>query len=233
MIQILPTQTVLGNTPLPINLILDNYNFYFSYFPIYNYKQTGMQFTHLNGGRRRNREIKRIVLHHDATLSAKHCYDILKRRNLGTDFAIDNNGDVYQFSDPIQLSTWASGNYNQTSINIDISNAVLPRYKDRYDIPRDIKTKAIHGRNVTGMIPYPVQIRSTAVLIAFLLEYLGLPTNVNKNYKVDSTLSPRDTKYSVIGHYHFARNKIDPFGVDWKELENLIVEYRKYIYLGG
>ena len=213
-------------------IIINNKEIDYPYYQTHVYKETGKEFTHLKGATRRvNRPIRRIVLHHDATLSASACYDILKRRNLGTHFSIDNDGRVWQFADPHNLTTWASSQFNGTSINIDISNAVLTQYKDSYDPKREEGNRLIHGRRVTGLLPYPIQIRSSAMLIAQLLGHYDLEPVVLDRYSVNMDLSPSDTKYTVIGHYHFARNKIDPFGVNWKELEEYIHEYKNRIFI--
>ena len=178
-------------------------------------------------------EVHQVILHHDAALSALSCHRALKGRKLSTHFCVDNDGTVFQFLDP--ALTWAyhcMGSiknvvtkkrtrmaFNKYSIGIDISNAVLLKYADRYRPERLQETLEIQGRKVTGMLPYGVQVQATLVLLLVLIEGFGIEVVTRTEASWEGDLRP-DTP-GIYGHFHVNPGKIDPFGFPFTLVEKL------------
>jgi len=177
------------------------------------------------GFARRTGTVQRIILHHDATLSARHCFKILRKRNLSTHFCIDNDGTIYQFLDPATTSAWASGKgYNQTAVAIDFSNACELKWASRYEPPRPVVEQRIHGHGVKWLGLYEVQQRACEKLCRLLCEAFGVPPVVPLGQDGEPLLGDlRPVPAGVIGHLHLTRRKFDPFGLDWMALQDALI----------
>jgi len=163
--------------------------------------------------------INRIILHHDAALSAEGCIAVLNRRRLSTHFIVDNDGSVVQLLDPIEHTAWATGRYNRTSIAIDISNACELRYAARYDPPRPVVTQRIHGHRIKWLGPYPCQEVALRELLRVLCRECEIPLAVPLDDAGEPDLRALDiVPRGVVGHLHCDSKKVDPFGVDWLAL---------------
>ena len=163
--------------------------------------------------------LERLILHHDAALSAEGCISVLNRRRLSTHFVIDNDGTVVQLLDPLVHTAWATGRYNTSSIAVDVSNACELRYADRYDPPRPVITQRIHGCRVRWLGPYPCQEEALRELVRVLCVECGIPAVVPLDEAGEPILRVLDpVPHGVVGHLHCDRRKVDPYGLDWRAL---------------
>lgn len=178
---------------------------------------------------RRNLEVCQIILHHDAALSADACWKALNAKGLSTHFCVDNDGTVWQFLDPVSQVAWHAmghisdggpirqASFNWRSIGIDISNAVLPTFASKYKPPRQQATLTIHGKPVTGLLPYPHQVEVVLKLIQVLREHFpAVPLVTRTETRWVGDLRP-DTP-GIWGHLHINRHKIDPFGFPFERI---------------
>lgn len=179
------------------------------------------------------RDIHEIVTHWDATLSAKHCYNILLRRGISTHFCIDNDGTIYQMVDPKNVA-WHVRGHNNHTIGVDFSNAYYLKYNDRYEkmgFPRrPILNSKVHGVALGEHLGYyPIQIKAYKKLIKTLTDYSGIPlrtpTDAKGNLMRHVYSDALHKKFEgIICHYHLTRNKIDCAGL---ELTKIIEEIRE------
>ncbi len=121
----------------------------------------------------RKQPVKRLVLHHDAALSAKSCKAILEKRKLSTHFCVDNDGTIVQFFDPAKRVSWHAGIYNSTGVGIDVSNAVELKWASRYTPRRAEVEQRIHGIKIRGLASYALQQRALEALCCVLCRELG------------------------------------------------------------
>ena len=167
-----------------------------------------------------------IVTHWDAALSAKSCYNILKKREISSHFVIDNDGTIYQMVDT-QHVCWHAGNraVNSCSIGIDFSNAYYTKYQDVYVKrgfgPRPVlKNSKVHGRKLKEHLGYyPIQIKAYKSLLTSLSEYykipLECPTEGDGNLMTSVSREVKMAKYEgVVCHYHLTNRKIDCAGLE-------------------
>jgi hypothetical protein len=167
-----------------------------------------------------------IVTHWDAALSAKSCYNILKKREISSHFVIDNDGTIYQMVDT-QNVCWHAGNraVNNCSIGIDFSNAYYTKYQDVYVKrgfgPRPVlKNSKVHGRKLKEHLGYyPIQIKAYKSLLTSLSEYykipLECPTEGDGNLMTSVSREVKMAKYEgVVCHYHLTNRKIDCAGLE-------------------
>ncbi|MEM4725264.1 MAG: peptidoglycan recognition family protein [Candidatus Hadarchaeum sp.] len=174
---------------------------------------------------------QQMILHHDACLSALHCFKALQAQQLATHFCVDNDGTVWQFADPAADITWhARGQYNMHnrvikagfnsySIGIDISNAVLTSFASRYIPPRTIGVRTIHGREISGLLPYPWQIDVTIDLVRLLAQQFDIPLVTESRLIHTGEIYPSTP--GVFGHLHINPSKIDPFGFPFEEIAKI------------
>ena len=167
-----------------------------------------------------------IVTHWDAALSAKSCYNILKKREISSHFVIDNDGTIYQMVDT-QHTCWHAGNraVNNCSIGIDFSNAYYTKYQDVY-VKRGhghrpvLKNSKVHGRKLKDHLGYyPIQIQAYKALLKSLADYYNIPLEcpTDNDGKLLTAVSreARTAKYEgVVCHYHITNRKIDCAGLE-------------------
>jgi N-acetyl-anhydromuramyl-L-alanine amidase AmpD len=173
--------------------------------------------------KQKKRDVNLFVLHHDDALSSKSCYDILKRRNLSVQFSIDNDGTIYQFTD-LNLNAQHAGSVNSTSVGVEISCAVNPKYQSYYKTKgfgeRPVVTSNIcNGKNYGKMLGfYNTQKDALKALIRVVCEFYNIPIQTPD---VDGFYKPAlDGKYrGVVGHYHVdsLKRKYDPIQLNLKE----------------
>jgi len=182
-------------------------------------------------------DIHRIILHHDAALSARSCYRILAKRGLSTHFVIDNDGTIYQFLDPGLRQAWASGSvhgkrrdehrlmpnetsFNRGSVAIDFSNACELRWAKRYKPPRPVLTQHMHRGRVKWLGLYPGQVAACVALCRLLCDEFDIQRAVPLADDGSALLQVLDPVPSgIVGHLHLTRRKYDPFGLDWPAFE--------------
>ena len=177
-----------------------------------------------------------VVTHWDAALSAKSCFNILKRRGISTHFTIDNDGTIYQMVDTSSVA-WHAGNrkVNARSIGIDFSNAFYTKYQGHYvrkgfgERPV-LSDSRLHGGKVEEHLGYyPVQIEAYKALLKALMDHYPIAAEYPCKGDTDELLlgvhqDSADANYSgVVCHYHLTRKKIDCAGL---ELDKIIKEIR-------
>lgn len=167
-----------------------------------------------------------IVTHWDASLSAKSCFNILKKREISSHFVIDNDGTIYQLVDTQHVG-WHAGNraVNDESIGIDFSNAYYTKYQDIY-VKRGfgkrpvLSNDKVHGRKLKDHLGYyPVQIRAYKALLASLTDHYSIPlecpTDKNGNLITGVWRDAREAEYEgIVCHYHLTNRKIDCAGLE-------------------
>ena len=179
-----------------------------------------------------------IVTHWDVCLSALSCYKVLKKKNISSHFAIDNDGTIYQLVDTQNIG-WHAGNrrVNNASIGIDFSNAYYPKYQSFYrkrgfgDRPL-LENSAVHGRTLDPHLGYyPVQIEAYKALLKCLSSHydinLDCPLNEGGELLTEVNYDAVKGKFSgVVCHYHLTRKKKDCAGL---KLDKILEELRNEI----
>ena len=171
-----------------------------------------------------------IVTHWDAALSAKSCFNILKKREISSHFVIDNDGTIYQMVDTNNIG-WHAGNrrVNAASIGIDFSNAYYVKYQDYYEKkgfgPRPIlRGSKVHGRTLKDHLGYyPIQIKAyKALLLALSSAYdipLECPVDEDGKYLTKVHDPSAQAKFNgVVCHFNLTRKKIDCAGLELSEI---------------
>lgn len=170
--------------------------------------------------------IREIVVHWDATLSAKHCINILNKRNISTHFIIDNDGTIIQLI-PVKDIAYHAGSHNSHTIGIDLSNAYYTKYNDWYVKngfgARPVIKSEVHGKESTHLGYYPEQLESLEKLVNYLCDKYNIEKSVplNKDGKLITTVYDPAVKKrfkGVICHYHLTKNKIDCQGLELDKL---------------
>lgn len=179
------------------------------------------------------REIKRFVVHWDACLSSKSCYEVLENRGLSVHLSIDNDGRIWQFADLNSIGYHAKGD-NQKSVGVEISNAVELKYQKEYIKngfgPRPLIPKSpVHeGTYPPHLGFYPAQTEALKDLIKILRDVIGLELAVPLDLEgklITKALSPSTLEQfrGVICHYHINPQKVDCAGL---ELDKIIEEVK-------
>jgi len=166
-----------------------------------------------------------IVLHHDGAFSSRQCFDVLNKRHLSCHFSIDNDGDIYQMV-PLNDSAQHAGSFNMRSIGIEISNAVLYKYRDYYINkglgPRPIvENKVSNGNKFNKILGfYPLQVEAVKVLVKVLCEYYNIPKQIpmEKGKHLTSVYKDINSFSGICGHYNLTEDKWDPLSLDMEEV---------------
>jgi len=163
-----------------------------------------------------------IVTHWDAALSAKSCFNILKRRGVSSHFVIDNDGTIYQLVDVNDVA-WHAGKVNSKSIGIDFSNAYYEKYQKYYrrkgfgNRPL-LDDSVVHGVKLEQHLGYyPVQERAYKALVGALAGHYDIPLQCPDEAKVHPQ-AQKGTYEGVVCHYHVSRAKIDCAGLELSRL---------------
>lgn len=167
---------------------------------------------------------KLFVVHWDACLSSRSCFDVLKRRGLSVNFSIDNCGKIFQMVD-CQYSAQHAGSVNSFSIGVEISNAVNLKYQQHYINsgfgPRPIVKDAwCHGRNFGPILGfYPIQIEALKVLLKTVCEHYQIPLETPTDGLVNLYKPALEGKFQgVVQHYHIDKGKQDCAGLNLQQL---------------
>ena len=179
---------------------------------------------------KRRRYPTMVVTHWDAALSAHSCYKILKKRNISSHFAIDNDGTIYQLVDPQHIG-WHAGNtrVNNTSIGIDFSNAYYMKYQSYYrkrgfGMRPVVTDSVVHGVKLGDHLGYyDVQLGAYKALLKCLLGHYDIearcPLDDDGNTKREVEISAAQGNFKgVVSHYHLTNRKIDCAGLDINKL---------------
>ena len=173
-----------------------------------------------------------FVCHWDVCLSAKSCFNILKKRKLSVHFLIDNDGTIYQLMDCNDVGYHAGNRkVNNTSLGVEISNAYYPKYQNIYRSrgfgPRPIwKNVKVHDKTLEPFLGfYPVQEQALQALMKALNKVYNIPlqtpTTEGELLTTTSRAVYKGTYHGVVNHYHITKRKIDCAGM---QLDKLLKE---------
>lgn len=183
-------------------------------------------------------EIKTCILHHSVTYTAKHTYVGLISRGLSVNFIIDDdinkNGfaTIYQCLD-IKDAGWSHAPLNLRGPGVEIcyqpvASTMAQAYSEanqkKHGVqPHTIVTDRIHGQTIKAFAPTEAQVKST---VALLRGFGKLFPNVPRVFprdnegKIVKTSIINPEKYEgFLAHYHLTRNKIDPLGFPFNQVE--------------
>jgi len=187
---------------------------------------------HHSGGDRKNPQVMRNVLHNE--------------RGLSVQFAIEDDGRIYQFLDAVECA-WHAGSNNKQSIGVECCLfPAVAQDPDFYspenclktgNLPHEIKPQALQGvRRLVFQMPDP-QVDAVCRWAAGLWVALG----VLGNTLLPFPLFPRDEEEQIsrkyfaghldhvglIGHLHCNEQKWDPAGFPFESAEEKIAWYVK------
>jgi len=178
----------------------------------------------------RTRKPKIFVVHWDAALSSKSCYDILKKRNLSVHFMIDNDGTIFQ-SVMTQHIAQHAGSVNYNSIGVEISNAVELKYqkyytKTPYGARPILNNVTVHKKNYGNILDfYQVQKDALKALIKSVCNFYNIPLKVpvDNNGKYITTFHKPafvGDFSGVVCHFHVdpSKKKWDCAGLNLQEI---------------
>lgn len=192
---------------------------------------------------RRPEAIRQFVVHHSGGDGPNPgtMYDVLwNQRGLSVQFAIEDDGRVWQFVDA-QEGCWHAGAHNGISVGAEC--CLFPLAKERPDfyaparnaktgnLPHEIVEDTIHGQRLTVFAFPDPQVESLARVMA--ATWLGLRSATGRPQFLDAPAFPRDAAGAIprtvvpeplahvgaIGHLQCTRNKIDPAGFPWERCE--------------
>lgn len=194
--------------------------------PVETWHKHGLEFRPGKGARKRdpNTPIDLFVVHVTGGEGAPPAmFATLNQRELGVEFAIDIEGVIWQFCDPLLVDTFDAGPINKRSIGVEIVN-----YGYRAD-PKTVPLKGkarplydcvIHGRRVVMARSNPAQLKALVALADTLTSCpaLKIPRKLprTKSGEVHGRLmdSAEIAAFAgVLGHLHVSGAKIDP-GMD-------------------
>lgn len=183
----------------------------------------GMEFKPGQGARRRfkKKPIDLFVLHWTgAENPPERVFKTLNNRSLGVEFAINREGLIYQFADPVYVDTFDAGRINPRSVGVEIVNYGFTWRKPIPKKGRDRGTyqTILNRRKRTFARFYPQQLASAICLADVLCKELSIPRRIPRDH--DLTILNRTMKWrelnrfkGVIGHFHASKRKSDP-GMD-------------------
>lgn len=184
----------------------------------------GVQFRAGEGfNKKRNRDVTLSIFHWTGSENPPlTMVKTLRARKLGVEFAIDRDGCVYQFADPIEVDTADAGPVNARSVGIEIVNYGVRSWDRAWLAPKLGKDRVpsaqrIHGRYVTVAGFYPAQVAAACALADTLsrcpLLRIARAVPVGEDGRVTPTaLAPAELAAfsGHIGHLHVTKSKLDP-----------------------
>ena len=194
---------------------------YYCTAPVLTWRDHGLEFQPGHGARERRETVELHVVHVTGGEGAPpRMFSTLEKRELGVEFAVDVDGTIWQFCDPLEVDTFDAGYVNRRSVGTEIVNY---GYRSRRaEIPfrgRDRPTyeTTIHGRRLRMARSWPVQIASLLALQETLASCpklsiaRALPRDSRGELRTGLMTRQEVADYSgVIGHFHVSRSKIDP-----------------------
>jgi hypothetical protein len=187
-------------------------------------------------------DISQFVVHHsggDGPTPAGMFQTLWRDRWLSVHFAIEDDGRIYQFLDPIELA-WHAGSHNKISVGVECClyplASQMPDFysaencKRRGNLPHTIGHYVRHGQKIKSFEMPSQQVFALASLVAGVYVALDLeprppkfPRGVDGAIPTGLAANPLAHK-GMIGHYHCTKNKIDPLGIDLVSLENDVAD---------
>jgi hypothetical protein len=182
----------------------------------------GVQFRAGEGFNRRRRDDIDIACWHwtGAENGPLQMAETLKKRKLGVEFAIDRDGRLYQFADPLVVDTADAGSINSRSVGIEIVSYGVRSWDRAWLLPKHGELRATHRELLQGSVRtvadfFPPQTATACALAHALSAALPIPRKVPLT--VDGTIIPtalapeKLRRYrGHLGHFHVSAQKLDP-----------------------
>lgn len=196
---------------------------YWCVVPVITWHEHGMEFRVGEGyNKKRVQPITCAVWHWTGGEGdPKQLYEILKANKLGVEFAIDKNGTIWQFCDPLQVDTADANFMNARSVGIEIINYGFSTSIVKAGSDRKKYTCTMNGHLRTFAHFNEYQIASAIALANALSSALPIPRLVPLA-KDGSVLRRTMMRQELadfcghLGHFHIKAEKSDP-GLDLLE----------------
>lgn len=192
-------------------------------------------------GRRPNgvSDISQFVVHHsggDGRTPSGMFQTLWRDRWLSVQFAIEDNGTVYQFLDAIELA-WHAGAHNKISVGVECCLFPLVKQDPDYyspsncvkrgNQPHTVGQYIRHGTKYKSFEMPNQQVISLAALVAGTWTAFNLkpdkPTFPKADNVIPTTVIKNPLEHcGMIAHYHCTKNKVDPLGINLQELETTV-----------
>ncbi len=196
--------------------------------PVANWHEHGMEAKVGDGSRRRNPKvpIDLFVLHWTGGEGDAHgCFAVLDQRELGVEFCIDREGDIFQFADPVLVDTFDAGYVNPRSAGVEITNygfREIASQIPKYGRDRVIYETTMRGKRRKMARFYDTQIKAAIALADALTA--AIPTlprallgkDANTLFTGSATRKQIAAYKGLVGHYQLTDGKSDP-GTDLPE----------------
>jgi hypothetical protein len=183
---------------------------------------SGLEFKAGDGGRRRHPKIRidLLCLHWTGSEnSIQQLYRTLDSRELGVEFAIDREGIVWQFCDPMTVDTFDAGYVNARSVGVEIVNYGFVAHGR--EPPGDwMQTRGVYECELRGkrrafarfLLPQLGAALSLADTLTAAIPTITRRVPTEDGHLITETMTPREVQnYSgLIGHYHVSEAKSDP-----------------------
>lgn len=191
--------------------------------------------------------ITQFVVHHsggDGATPAAMFDTLWNQRNLSVQYAIEDDGRVWQFLD-VQEGAWHAGPHNKISVGAEC--CLYPLAKERPDfysparcaktgnLPHAVVEDTIHGKRLTVFAFTGPQVESLARVVA--ATWLGLYVATGRPHFASAPRFPRVAgaiphtvvpaplaHVGLLGHLQCTANKIDPAGFPWEQCEARVAE---------
>lgn len=228
-------------------------------------RKTGATRTRVIAGARYNRRawvgdpirlVRQFLVHHSGGdgRNPSGMFDTLwRQRGLSVQFALEDDGRVYQFLDARE-NAWHAGAANRTSVGVECCLYPTADHNPDYyspencarrgNLPHAVREEILQGaRRQVFVMPAPQQ-DALARLVAGTWAALGWIAGLEKvpdparvarfaapprwprepEWSLDGTIPRRAIAgwrehAGLLGHLHVTRNKWDPAGLDWEQLE--------------
>lgn len=187
----------------------------------FNWHDHGMEFKPGDGARRRvvaKTPLRKKVWHWTGGEgTARALFRVLDGRELGIETAIDADGVLWQFADPIFVDTYDAGPWNPESWGTEITNyGFTAPGRSTPNPKRGTYRTTMNGRPREFARFFPSQIRTALALaraVSKAVPTIALAVPVGADGKLFPSVAPRDflRRFSGhLGHYHLTDNKADP-----------------------
>ena len=189
--------------------------------PVETWHKHGLEFRAGKGARKRTQVPDLFVVHVTGGEGSPHTmFSTLEKRELGIEFAIDVDGVIWQFCDPLEVDTFDAGPINARSIGVEIVNygyRADPKTVPLKGKGRELYDTTIHGRRLVMARSNPAQVAALVALADVLTSspMLKIPRTVPRwpGGAIDTHVmdAKRLAAFSgVLGHLHVSGAKIDP-----------------------
>jgi hypothetical protein len=218
----------------------------------FNGYKTPRRYSRRKGADRPIDAITQFVTHHSAAdrKNPGVMFDVLwNQRKLSVHFALEDNGQIWQFVDVVE-KTWHAGGHNNMSIGVECCHFPSafddPNYYSEKrraktgNLPHRVIRQPVSGGRVKDVFAFTDEaVDSLARLVAgcwyavgqqrtegFYCEYDEAPEFPRESFAIPFRAISRPKEHmGLIAHRHCTSNKWDPAGLDFEALEKLTADY--------